>query len=65
MFGLITAIVEPNWNAHGKAAGPIRNKVIEEISDRCIAFWDGKSRGTKNTIDLFHRAGKRVDIIRE
>ena len=28
------------------------NEDIVKNSDRIIAFWDGKSKGTKNTIDL-------------
>jgi len=62
-YGLMWIIVYPNWDAFGKAAGPLRNVVIVDISDRGIAFWDGKSRGTKNTIDLFNEAGKPIEII--
>lgn len=44
-------VFEADWNKHGKAAGPIRNKEMVSESDGLIAFWDGKSRGTKNAID--------------
>lgn len=40
-----------DWEKHGKAAGPIRNKQMADYADALIAFWDGKSRGTKNMID--------------
>lgn len=40
-----------NWDLHGKAAGPIRNSEMANYADGLIAFWDGKSRGTKNMID--------------
>lgn len=53
----------PDWEGNGKAAGFIRNKRIEESSDSCIAFWDGESKGTRNTIDLFLDAGKPVNVI--
>tara|TARA_R110000850_G_C9613254_1_gene430061 strand:+ start:165 stop:518 length:354 start_codon:yes stop_codon:yes gene_type:complete len=41
-----------DWNKYGNAAGPIRNKQMAEYSDRLIAFWDGKSRGTGSMIKL-------------
>lgn len=41
-----------DWNKHGKAAGPIRNKQMAEYSDILIAFRyvDNPSRGTENMI---------------
>ena len=46
-----------DWDKHGKKAGMIRNnQMIKEIktcdTPIVIAFWDGKSKGTKNTINL-------------
>lgn len=32
-------------------AGFNRNKEMLKVSDKVVAFWDGVSRGTKNTID--------------
>ncbi|WP_407430572.1 SLOG family protein [Arcticibacter sp.] len=51
-----------DWKTHGKSAGPKRNKQMAEYADGLIAFWDGKSRGTKNMIDLAteHRLKIRV-----
>lgn len=46
-----------NWNAEGLAAGPLRNQRMAMYAAEAgcngtlIAFWDGKSRGTKNMID--------------
>lgn len=39
-----------NWSKHGKSAGPIRNKEMADGANLLIAFYDGKSRGTKNMI---------------
>ena len=41
-----------DWNKHGRAAGPIRNKQMAEYSDILIAFRyvDNPSRGTENMI---------------
>lgn len=57
-------IFKANWDEHGKAAGPIRNKEMAEYSDMLIAFWDGKSKGTKNMIDtaLKHKLEVHVFI---
>lgn len=46
-------IIRADWNAHGKTAGFLRNTKIVEESDDCVAFWDGKSRGTLDTIQKF------------
>ena len=51
-----------DWNTHGKAAGPIRNRQMAENADALIAIWDGKSRGTKNMIDSAKKQGLVVSI---
>ena len=45
----------PMWDKFpGKSASYHRNKLIVENSDIVFAFWNGKSRGTKMTIDICH-----------
>ena len=44
-------IFPADWNKHGKAAGPIRNREMANTADALIAIWDGISRGTKNMIE--------------
>ena len=39
-------------SAYNALAGMKRNKEMAKVSDALIAFWDGKSTGTKNMIDL-------------
>jgi predicted Rossmann fold nucleotide-binding protein DprA/Smf involved in DNA uptake len=41
-----------------------RNRLIAEASDVVIAFWDGRSTGTKYTIDYAKKIGKRVVIFK-
>lgn len=41
-----------DWNKHGKSAGYIRNEEMAKYADGLVAFWDGKSRGTKHMIEL-------------
>ena len=54
----------PDWNRYGKSAGFRRNGSIVMNSDEVIAFWDGQSRGTANTISIARTFGKPVYIIR-
>lgn len=54
-------------NAYGlynALAGMKRNKEMAKNACSLIAFWDGKSRGTKDMIELMEQAGKRVKVIR-
>lgn len=52
------------WSRLGKAAGPLRNKIMAEEADVVICFWDGKSSGTKSMIELARALGKSVVIKR-
>lgn len=52
----------PEYNKYGKAAPLKRNLQIVEYADEIIAFWDGKSRGTKYVIDACERLGKKVSV---
>ena len=53
-----------DWKAHGKAAGPIRNQQMAQAADGLIAFWDGRSRGTKDMIEKAVRCNLEVHIYR-
>lgn len=55
-------IFKPDWKRYGRSAGMIRNKLIVNTCDFLIAFWDGKSKGTKNSIDLAKKQKKKVLI---
>ena len=62
--GVTVTLFPADWNAHGRAAGPIRNRKMAEYADVLVAVWDGKSAGTKNMIDEMQRAQKPVWIWR-
>lgn len=53
----------PDWKTHGKKAGFIRNREIVESSTAIVAFWDGKSKGTQNTIQTAKKLNKKVLVI--
>ena len=51
-----------DWGAYGKAAGPIRNRLMAEYADALIAIWDGNSSGTKNMIDEAQKRALKIFI---
>jgi len=53
-----------DWDKYGKSAGYIRNKQMADYADGLIAFWDGKSKGTKLMIDLAEKKGIEVRIVK-
>lgn len=52
-----------DWIKYGKAAGPKRNNQMAIYADALIAFWDGKSNGTKNIIQLAKQRQLKTRII--
>ena len=53
----------PDWKKHGNSAGFVRNKDIIYASDYIYAFWDGVSKGTKNSIEWCHKYKKSYTVI--
>lgn len=47
-----------------KLAGHVRNVKMAEYADALIAFWDGKSTGTKDMIDEARKAGLKIAVVR-
>ena len=62
--GIKKTIFKANWEKYGRSAGYIRNIDIISNCDICIAFWDGKSRGTKHSISLCKKHNKKCVIIK-
>lgn len=52
----------PNYDEFGRSAPLLRNLEIIDYADIVLAFWDGKSRGTKFVIDKCRAKGKPVSI---
>ena len=52
-----------NWDKYGKGAGYIRNKEMAENADMLLAFWDGKSAGTKHMINESIKQGLIVRVV--
>jgi predicted Rossmann fold nucleotide-binding protein DprA/Smf involved in DNA uptake len=61
--GLQTLVLHADWDGLGREAGPIRNAEIIANADTVVAFWDGKSRGTLNTLVQAREAGLPITIL--
>lgn len=61
--GIETEIFEPNHKKY-KHAYHHRNRLIAESCTLLIAFWDGRSTGTKYTIEYARRLGREVRIVK-
>ena len=51
-----------DWERYGKAAGYRRNEEMAKHAEALIAFWDGKSKGTKHMIDLAQKLKLKVKV---
>lgn len=40
-----------DWTAHGKAAGPIRNREMARNATALVLVWDGRSSGSRNMLE--------------
>lgn len=60
--GVEIQVFEAEWDLYGKRAGMIRNSKIIALADIVLAFWDGTSKGTLDSINKARSAGKRVLI---
>lgn len=56
-------IFKPEWDKYGRSVAFVRNKLIIDNADIVIAFWDGKSKGTKHSLDYAKKKNKHIKII--
>ena len=62
LCGLTVVEYPADWSL-GRHAGFVRNTQIVENCDRVVAFWDGVSHGTRDTIMRARKAGIPVEVI--
>lgn len=56
-------VIRPRYDLYGRKAPLIRNRQIIDFCDEVLIFWDGRSRGTKYTIDYALNSGKKLTVI--
>ena len=50
-----------DWDTHGRAAGPIRNKQMGDYADMLVVIWNpAKSKGSANMFDYARKLGLPV-----
>ena len=56
-------IIYPDYKKYGKFAPLKRNEKMVELADTVIIVWDGKSNGTKYTIEYAKRRNKKITLL--
>lgn len=56
--GIKLTVYQADWKTLGFNAGHIRNSLIVDAADVIIAYWDGVSTGTLDSIKKARKAGK-------
>lgn len=64
-MGRRVEVLPADWKQYGLAAGPIRNAELAKRCDRMVAFWDGRSPGTRNAVKQAKKLGKHVTLFEE
>ena len=54
----------PDYKRYGRGAPLKRNLQIIDYADEVLAFWDGRSRGTKYVIEQCKKRNKKVTVIK-
>ena len=60
--GLTLEVYPANWKSHWRSAGFKRNEMMGDIANGLIAFWDGRSHGTKHMIEYAKSKGLNVYV---
>gem|GEM_PF-413530 len=60
--GLSVRVFPADWDRHGRSAGFLRNRRIVAAADEVVAFWDGRSKGTRHAVELARTSGKVVYV---
>lgn len=61
--GLKLEVRPADWNRYGRSAGFIRNEEMAKRASALLAFWNGKSPGTRNMIKLAQYHGLICHVV--
>lgn len=61
--GFLVLQYPADWNRYGRAAGFMRNNEMAKIATHLIAFWDGKSKGTRMMINIAIKKNIETKVI--
>lgn len=60
--GYIVKQFPADWTRYARRAGIMRNEKMGDYADALVAFWDGKSRGTKHMIEYAKSKNLKVRV---
>ena len=61
----LTKILFPaNWKRYSRVAGFLRNEDMLSVATHLVAFWDGKSSGTRHMIEIAEAKGIPVWVVK-
>lgn len=58
--GIEKLIIKPQYEKFGRAAPIKRNEEMVDLADIVLAIWDGRSRGTKYTVQYAEQKNKKI-----
>lgn len=64
VHGIAKQILRPRYDLYGKAAPLKRNEQMVDLADYVLILWDGRSRGTKYTMEYAQKLQKPMKVIR-
>ncbi len=56
-------ILHPQYRRFGRAAPLKRNEEMVEMADAVLIIWDGKSKGTRYTMELARKTGHEIQVV--
>ena len=62
-WGLKLTEFLPQYERYGRIAPIMRNREIVDYADKVLAFWDGRSKGTRSVIQYAEKKGKPCEVI--
>ena len=62
-LNIVCEVCRAQWHYYGRGAGLKRNRDIISKADKVVVFWDGKSTGSEDDIELARAAQKPLLII--
>ena len=57
-------IVRPRYDLYGRAAPLRRNEQMVDMADAVLVIWDGKSKGTRSTVEYTKKTNKPLVLVR-
>ena len=62
-YRLSKYIIRPRYDLYGRAAPLKRNEEMVHMADAVLVIWDGRSKGTKHTIQYSKKINKTLTLV--